>query len=169
MFNFNDFIEESYLDSSKDPLYHYTNIYTFYKILNDNKSDIGFFENPFLGKNIKFISLSRNPNLDFSYYKMDLDVIIELDNNKLRNNYKIIPYDYFIRSGKTNYTKSDLRRKEPFEFEEVILEDIENIKSYILSVNFLDDSILLPIFTNILPILKENKIKILKDGKEYKL
>jgi len=76
MFNFNDFIEESYLDSSKAPLYHYTNIYTFYKILNDNKLDISFFENPFLGKNI---------------------------------------------------------------------------------------------FTNILPILKENKIKILKDGKEYKL
>jgi hypothetical protein len=169
MFNFNDFIEESYLDSSKAPLYHYTNIYTFYKILNDNKLNIGFFENPFLDKNIKFISLSRDPNLNLSYYKIDLDVIIELDNNKLRNNYKLIPYDYFVRSGKTEYTKSDLRRKDPFEFEEIILKDIENIKSYILSVNFLDDSILLPIFVNILPILKENKIKILKDGKDYLL
>ncbi len=68
MFNFSDFIEESYLDSSKAPLYHYTNIYTFYKILNDNKLNIGFFENPFLDKNIKFISLSRDPNLNLSYY-----------------------------------------------------------------------------------------------------
>jgi hypothetical protein len=145
MYNFNEFIDESYLDSSKAPLYHYTNIYSLYKILNDDKLNIGFFENPFLDKNIKFISLSRSPNLDLSYYKMDLDVVIELDNNKLRD------------------------RKEPFEFEEIILKDIEGIKSYILSINFIDDSILLPIFINILPILKENKIKILKDGKEFKI
>lgn len=39
---------------------------------------------------------------------------------------------------------------------------------YILSVNFKDDIILLPIFTNIFKILKKNKIKILKDGKEFR-
>ena len=48
MFNFYEFIEESYLDSSKAPLYHYTNIYSFFKILNDDKLSVGFFENPFL-------------------------------------------------------------------------------------------------------------------------
>lgn len=168
MFNFYEFIEESYLDSSKAPLYHYTNIYSLFKILNDDKLSVGFFENPFLDKSIKFVSLSRNPNLDLSHYKMDLDVVIELDVNKLKNSYKVIPYDFFIRSGKTKYTKSDLRRKEPFEFEEIILKDIENVTSYILSVNFKDDIILLPIFTNIFKILKKNKIKILKDGKEFR-
>jgi hypothetical protein len=168
MFNFDQFIEESYLDSSKAPLYHYTDIYTFFKILNDNKLNVGFFENPFLDSSVKFVSLSRNPDLDFTYYKFNLDVVIELDNNKLRNNYKLIPYDFFIKSEKTKYSKFDTRRKEPFEFEEVILEDINNIISYILSVNFRDDSILLPVFTNIFTILKKNKIKILKDGKEFR-
>ena len=45
------------------PLYHYTDIYTFFKILNDNKLNVGFFENPFLDSSVKFVSLSRNINI----------------------------------------------------------------------------------------------------------
>lgn len=164
-----EIIDESYLESGKAPLYHYTNIWTFFKIINENKLKVGIFENPYLNKKIKVISLSRNPNLDLSYYRDDLDTIIELDSNLLKNKNKIIPYDFFIHNRSENKPKSKISRISPVEFEEILFNDLDNITEYILSVNFIDDAILLPIFSNILPILKKNNIKILNDGKEITL
>lgn len=75
---------------------------------------------------MKIVSLTRNKKIDFSYYKPYLDVIIELDKNKLLKKYKIIPYDYFIQSGKDDKTKSNPNRNF-FESEEIILYDIVDI------------------------------------------
>lgn len=57
-------------------------------------------------------------------------------------------------------------RKEPFEYEEIVLKDIINIKKYILSINFIEDSMFSPLFPKVCDILDKNKIKILINGKE---
>lgn len=164
--NFNNFIDESYLLSNNAPLYHHTNIYSLYDILKDDTLKVTNFNNKYLNTEIKMVSLSINPNLNLSYYKEFLDVVIELDRTLLKQKYKIIPYDFFIHNKKEDKPKSKIDRKQPFEFEEIVLKDIESIKSYLVSIDFKDDSISNPIFGSIFKILKERNIKIKKDGKE---
>ena len=165
--NFNNFIDESYLESNNAPLYHYTTTYQFIEILESNILKMSTFDNPVNGNKIKIVSLTRNKNIDLSYYKPYLDVIIELDKNKLLKKYKILPYDYFIQSGREDKPKSNINRKEPFEFEELVLNDVKNIDKYILSVNFRNDSIFDKPVGKILDILKSKNIKIYENGKEY--
>lgn len=165
--DFSVFIDESYLDSNHAPLYHYTTTYQFIEILESNILKTSPFYSQVGGEKIKIVSLTRNKNLDLSYYKPYLNVIIELDKNKLMKNYKIYPYDYFIHSGKEDKTKSDINRNNPFEFEEMTISDIFHIDKYILSVNFRMESILEPPVGKILKILKSKNIKVYEDGKEY--
>ena len=161
------FIEESYLKSNKAPLYHFTTLNGFLNIIENNIIRVGEYDNIFKGGNIKFISLTREGKLDLNHYKIDIDIRLELDKNELSKKYKIIPYDFFIQSGKENKPKSNIKRKEPFEFEEIILEDIKNIDKYIISVNFRNDSIFDKPVGKILKILKHKNIKIYENGKEY--
>jgi hypothetical protein len=155
-------IEEAYLESNLAPLYHHTTTYNFINIINDNK-----FENPFKLDKIKMVSLSRSKYLDLSYYKFHLDVVIELDRIKLSENYRIIPYDFFIHSKKEDKPKSSLERISPFEYEEIILEDINNIMDFIISINFKEDSILDRQIASIIPILSKKNITLYSNGKIY--
>lgn len=165
--DFSIFIDESYLDSNYAPLYHHTTTYAFFSIINDNELKKTEIENSYKGKKIKMVSLTRKKDLDLEHYKPFLDVVIELDTNLLNKKYKIIPYDFFIHSKKEVRPKSDNSRKEPFEFEEIILKDIDNIMDYIISVNFKDMSIFDRQIASILPILKTNNKIIYKNGKLY--
>ena len=160
-------IEESYLESNLAPLYHHTTTYNFINIINDNKLKRTEIENPFKLDKIKMVSLSRSKDLDLSYYKFHLDVVIELDRIKLSSKYKIIPYDFFIHSKKEDKPKSSLERTSPFEYEEIILEDINNIFDYIISINFKDDSILDRQIASIIPILSKKNITLYSNGKIY--
>ena len=167
MKDFSKFIDESYLDSNYAPLYHNTTTYAFTDIIIDNKLKKTEFENSYNGKKIKMVSLTRKKDLDLNYYKPFLDIVVELDTNLLSRKYKIIPYDFFIHSEKEFQAKSDILRKEPFEFEEIILNDIDNIMYYIISVNFLGTSILDREIAKILPLLKNNNKIIYNNGKLY--
>jgi len=158
---------ESYLLSNFAPLYHYTDMKSFINILITNKIEKTRMEHPFKGSKIKMVSLSRLKNLDLGYLKPFLDIVIELDKNKLNKKYKIIPYDFFICSRKEIYPKSNLKRKEHFEYEEIIIDDIDNILGYIISVDFRNGSIFDRDINDILDILEKNNIKIYTDGKEY--
>lgn len=131
--NFNSFeIDESYLESNFAPLYHFTSSLILKEILLSDQIDIGYYDNPFNKQNIKFVSLTRNKI--FKNYR-DSNIRIELDKNKLKNDYKIISYDYFIHSQQEIYPKSNLKRKKEFEFEEIVLKNISNLHKYILSIN----------------------------------
>jgi len=167
MIKFTDLVEESYLDSNNAPLYHYTNIIQFIDIFEKNILNRGDFENPINKENLKIVSLTRNPKLDMSYYKFDLDVVLELNKDLLMKNYKIIPYDYFINKGVEDNPKSSLKRKEPFEFEEIILSDVSNLDRYLISINFINNSIFYKDILNILPKIKDKNIKIYNNGKEF--
>ena len=154
--------DESYLESNYAPLYHYTDVYSFKNIINTNILKTGLYDNIFKDKKIKMISLARNKDIDFSYYRDFMDIIIELDKSKLVKNYKIIPYDFFIHTHKETKTKDNHLRKSPFEFEEIILTDIEDIIKYTISVNFKNNTILHVGET--IPILQKNNIIIYENG-----
>ena len=136
--HFIDFIKESYLKSGKAPVYHITDAYYLPDILNSNTLKKGSFDNPINNDILHFVSLTRNKDLDMSYYKSTYTnvVVLELDKNELSKNYRIIPYDFFMHSGKETHPKSSLKRKEKFEFEEVVLEDIVNLDKYLVGVIF---------------------------------
>jgi hypothetical protein len=61
MLNFNDFIDESYLESNFTTIYHFTNNYYLLTILRENVLKVGWFDNPFFGKNVKIVSFCNLP------------------------------------------------------------------------------------------------------------
>lgn len=156
--------DESYLESNYAPLYHITDVYSFKDIIKSNTLKTGLFDNIFYNKKIRMISLTRNKNIDFSYFKDAMNITIELDRNKLVKKYKIVPYDFFIHTRKETKTKDNLLRKQPYEYEEIILRDIKNVINYIISVNFKNDTILY--FSEIIPLLQKNNIIIYENGIE---
>jgi hypothetical protein len=161
---FGSFIDESYLDSNHAPLYHFTNSFYLELILEENELKVGWFENPFFNDKLKMISFSRNKKLDLNYYKEDINVIICLDKYKLINRgYKFYPYDFFIQSGKETLPKSNIKRKESFEFEEATLKNIINIDNYLLSVDFINES-LYDSYKSV-NILKKKNIPIYENGR----
>lgn len=161
--NFRSFLE-SYLKSGRQPIYHITDTVSLISIINDNLLKVSSHKNILNNKPINMVSFTRNPKLDLSYYKDCLDVIIEIDFDKLSKKYKIIPYDFFVNSGKENLPKSNLRRTSEFEFEEIIIGDVENIMDYIISIDFRNDSIYNMGISDILTTIKSNGIKIKVDG-----
>jgi hypothetical protein len=136
MKKFEDYIEESYLKSNFAPLYHFTSIWVFNSILKEDMLNVGYYENPINGEKDKFVSLTRNKDFDLSFRKTE--VRLDLDQNLLRNDFNIIPYDFFIHSNQEQYPKSSIKRIKPFEFEEIILKDIKNLHKYLININFSD-------------------------------
>lgn len=164
IYKYDNFIDESYLSSNFAPIYHFTNHWSLESILEDNKLNTGWVENPFFKEVAKIISFTRNKNLDISYYKDDLDIIICLDKNKLLlDGYVFYPYDFFIQSGREIYSKSNIKRRNPYEFEEATKSNIENIYKYIIYVDFLYDS-LYKSYKSV-NILKEKNIEIYEAGR----
>lgn len=151
---FDDFVNESYLKGSRQPLYHYTSNYGITKILSDDLLKTSLVSRP---KGTKAICLTRNP-----YFTHDGGVKtsprIVLDYDKLiRDGYRSHPVDEIgiaargmdrnliksnfkeIKSG-TRGTKHGLdlpkNPKLETEFEERIYKDIKNLGNYIISIDF---------------------------------
>lgn len=165
---FIEFIDESYLGGSRQPLYHVT--YRLYDILKTDLLKCGKPSRTSHGSS-KSISLTRN--IDFGHDGADflneenLDEMIELDVDKLRNSgIKTYPVDEWAwKDGKrnldvikkVNFIKSNFdevksrRRgtkhnldlpKEPIletEFEERIYQDITDLGKYLISLNFVKE------------------------------
>ena len=160
--SFIEFIDESYLSGSRQPLYHVT--YRLYDILKTDLLKCGKPSRTSHGSS-KSISLTRN--IDFRHDGANLDEIIELDVDKLRNSgIKTYPVDEWAwKDGKRNldvikkmnFIKSNFdevksrRRgtkhnldlpKEPIletEFEERIYQDITDLGKYLISLNFVKE------------------------------
>jgi hypothetical protein len=158
---------ESYLDSNFAPLYHFTDEYSFHNIVNENTLRVSRNDNILDGKVINIVSLTRDDRLNLEHYKMFTDVMIKLDRDKLNKKYKIVKYDFFVHSKKEDKPKSNPDRKEPFEFEEFIERDIENVLDYIISVDFRNGCIMDRNVASTIPTLRKRNITIYDDGKEY--
>lgn len=155
--NFKLFIDESYLESNFAPLYHFTTVFVLNEILISNTLDIGYYENPVFGELKKFISLTRFKN--FKNHR-ESNIRIELDKLKLTFNHKIIPYDYFINAKKEKYPKSNLKRIEKVQYEEIILNKISNFNIYLKSINFNIPDDYYKIEKNLMEYLDKYKLNI---------
>lgn len=162
-----DYIIDSYLETNNAPLYHRTTTYGFLEIIKSNTLKMTEFDNIYQDSIIHMVSFTRNKNLNLDYYKPFLDVVIEIDREKLKDNYKIIKYDFFIHNKMEDKPKSNINRIEPFEFEEIVIKDISNIDRYIISVNFENNSLMDKQVASLIPILREKNIKIYNNGYEY--
>jgi hypothetical protein len=150
---FVEFIEESYLGGSRQPLYHLTT--RFVAILDSDLLRCGKPTRVTHGKN-KSISVTRN--IDFSHDGAGISEIIELDADKLmRAGIRPYPADELgsaIKQDKTrNFSKSNFDEvksgkrgtkhgldlpTDPVletEFEERIYQDIPNLGRYMMSIN----------------------------------
>jgi hypothetical protein len=150
---FVEFIEESYLGGSRQPLYHLTT--RFVAILDSDLLRCGKPTRVTHGKD-KSISVTRN--IDFSHDGAGISEIIELDADKLmRAGIRPYPADELgsvIKQDKTrNFSKSNFDEvksgkrgtkhgldlpTDPVletEFEERIFQDIPNIGRYMMSIN----------------------------------
>lgn len=166
MKSFYDF-NESYLKYNFAPIYHLTNEYYLSKIIETDKILKGWHYNPYKDESIKMVSLTRNKEMRLNF-KDDSNVVIELDKNKMINNgYKFLPYDFFIHAKKENKPKSNIDRKEPFEFEECILNNITDVSNYIISVNIPEESFYDVSIINCVKVLKSKNIKVFRDGREF--
>jgi len=121
-----------YLNESKQVglLYHFTNLSSLNKILEENKMNGSFMyeEN---GIELFGVSTTRNKNLKYDRQKNNIR--ITLNGDKLSNNYKIKPRDYWNRE----YNVPD-NPQTIDEDEEVVLTPkgyISNIKNYIVSID----------------------------------
>lgn len=129
---------ESFLLGGRQPLYHFTTSYYLNKILQDDTIKIGFYDNMIDNKYIKMVSLTRNMNFSDITHHRELDVRINLNGYKLKQNYKIIPYDFAINNRLDLYTKSNIKRTKVVEFEEIIKTDISNVGIYIDEITFVN-------------------------------
>ncbi len=163
MLKFDQFLDESYLDSNHAPLYHKTDTFALESIIDSDTLNMGIYDNPYGNKEIKMISLTRNKKLDMSNYRMTLNTIISLDKNLLKNSYEIIPYDFFIHSHKEIFPKWDINRKENFEYEEIVLVNITDLHKYLLEIEIIGDFVQINTIYNKLQDYKNKfniKIKI---------
>jgi hypothetical protein len=134
MLSFKEFIIESYLNSSKAPLYHITTASKLIDIFDSNTLNIGIIKHPTEKGDLEILSLTRDLSLDIPH--IDRDVIICLDKDKLSHNYKFIPYDFFIHTNKEIHKKWEKDRINPFESEEISHKNIKNLNKYIIYIEF---------------------------------
>lgn len=114
-------------------LYHYTSIRHTINIL---KTDIIYSSTRITkdNKKIKTFSTTRNKNFHKGIDRLNdgingISVRISLDGNKISNNYKIVPYNFFFRYNKTSTT-----RPIETESEEEIIINKDGIKNYIINI-----------------------------------
>ena len=111
-------------------LYHYTFLIHALQIVNDNVMKVGQLH--------ESISFTRDQNFhktSFIFKKEHRDVRIVFDGDKLSEKYKIRPYDYF---GDLKGKSSKNDQKVEFQAEEMIKENITDVKKYIISIDLPD-------------------------------
>lgn len=139
---------KSYLAEARmAPLYHSTGIKAVDDILDENILKRGWpdREMHWHSNDGKIISLTRN--LPFALkWKDDYGVVLELDQLKLSQNYKIVPFSYFARSIGTSRPAPSTRvysRGKDYNFdsqyeESIVNSDIKNIQKYIVKIIITD-------------------------------
>lgn len=170
---YDDFIiDESFLKSGRAPLYHFTYSYYLNTILNENRLKIGDIDNPIKNEYYKIISFTRDKNMISPEHRKDMNVRLEFDTEKLRNDYRLIPYDFYIHQKSETNPKSSILRIKNVEFEEVCLRNIDNLNKYLTKIEFIvenDSEYYLSIVNLKNYLLKYSKIEIYYNGEIQKL
>jgi hypothetical protein len=146
--------------TNRGEVYHYTYTNRILKILSDNKinlsSNLGSDEDQF-GNKLFFLSLSRTPGVNIGYGVYN-NLRLVLDGNKLNQNFKSIPVDYWKGNWKGNKSNDN-----EYEYEDRILSDkptIDNISKYIIRIEVVTDGKSIELFNKISELAKQRNIPI---------
>ncbi len=144
--NFNSFVRESYMAGALAPLYHTTNITNSLEIL---KQDALI---PWKVNGVGRISFTRDRNLIY----LNGSVTFVLDQNKLKDNHSIVPFDFrasaekssktwrdkYFKDSPYKYSTPELRKYKresgDLEFEETIKGNLKNLHAYLLEIRLND-------------------------------
>lgn len=120
-------------------LYHFTNFDRAAQILRNNKLE-GAQQEP------NYISFTRNINLfkEYNRRSFEYDIVFVIDGNKLSNNHKIEPFNYFGsdqdkgglgNAGDLSSFELNMKHRKYDEMEERIMGDeVNNILNYIIEI-----------------------------------
>jgi hypothetical protein len=140
--------------TNRGEVYHYT--YNIKEILSSNKmnlsSNLGTEADKF-GNKFFFLSLSRTPGVNIGYGRFHRSRLV-LDGNKLNQNFKSIPVDYWEDK------RGDVDRSE---YEDRIISDkpiIDNFNKYIIRIEIVDDEPKRKRNYELLQLAKQNNIPI---------
>ena len=134
-------------------LYHVTSPQRLEKILSSNTLK-GSLLDFYGGKDFIGISTTRNKN--FLYNQNQIQIV--LDGDKISNNYKIMPYDYWGRS--YDLPKNPQARDEDEEVIKVGRDGLKDIKKYIVKINDFTDSLNENIFQKSLDQTEKEALEI---------
>ncbi len=112
-------------------LYHNTDFIYFLGILEKNEI-FGVTKQTITGKEYKGVSLTRDKN--FRYAR---EFTLILDKDKLKQNYKIIPFDFWNANKPSQFIKgkgNPERHVQGIELEEFVIGDIKNLNKYLIGV-----------------------------------
>jgi hypothetical protein len=140
--------------TNRGEVYHYT--YKIKEIITSNKmnlsSNLGTSADKFSDK-FFFLSLSRTPGVNIGYGRFHRSRLV-LDGNKLNQNFKSIPVDYWEDK------RGDVDRSE---YEDRIISDkpvIDNFNKYIIRIEIVDETPKSKENYEILQLAKQNNIPI---------
>lgn len=138
---------ETFLVEGRDaPLYHATSIISAESILRTDTFRPGRKPDPVPGQVIKQQTTSFTRDIRFAINWYDAEVIFEINQTKLAQNYKLIPSNYWagdrinaLQNPKQNVARpqkhtSKWGSKPEVEFEEIVVGPVYNAAKYILKV-----------------------------------
>lgn len=139
-------VSEGHLTGNYAPLYHNTNFMAAIKILIANKIEARghesrvVFDDRDITNRHPFVSLTRS--YAFARTWRTKDVVFVMDQEKLRQDFKVIPFDYFSYLQHTDhkhgangiYTDDDFSKRRRSEAEEYIMGDITPLNKYLLQI-----------------------------------
>lgn len=111
-------------------LYHYTALFRLPRIIAENK--LGF-------ESAKYVSFTRDKHFH-KHYREGIEVEecrFVIDGDKLSENYRILPYNYFGDKSQTGigpYASSRPHQKTYDEQEERISKQVTNLKNYVIKI-----------------------------------
>lgn len=126
------------LDGSHAYLYHATNLLLAVEIIKSNRLKAGGWESrgshdpKDYNNRHKFVSLTRD--LNFAKSWRTGDVVFVIDQNKLRNSYKVTPFDYFDYSIKGGIGFESDTKNLRSEAEEYVTKDIYPLDKYLVKI-----------------------------------
>lgn len=138
------------LEARMAPLYHGTYLLAFQSIIKNNVIRTGFeTEEHWPSKTGAIVSLTRNFAFAKEWSEQSTNhngyIVLELDQQKLTYNYKIVPFNFFAsHTGKARLKHDD--RYDDFsdnldmnQYEEAVTKDIKNALSYIKKIHMSKD------------------------------
>lgn len=124
---FDDYINEKYLEGYYAPLYHFTSIFNLlYIFLRGSILRSSYYGNISFTRDKNFFKVNRIGNIQID----SKQVRIEIDTEKVKQNYKLKPFNYFKRPFTTQIEKD--------ESEEILKENlpVKYIKSITINTKY---------------------------------